>query len=311
MLQQLPLHTSTPLILVSLTRPFLDEDSTGSYGRGSVEIEVLVEHDSAPSAERSTISWGPGGVESAMLGATSSATVRDDDIDPISSDHDSMLFALGKMESGEGKQQVFDLAPRPRVSEGKVTVVCTLMDTVTGEQFSLKPAGPLMDWKMGLPPGEARRPRCGTVNKKRESTISRFLSVLAKRGAHGEVGRHEMGTGAVVSIPPVTTKSVRLFRLDFPGTARAWSAEDPQLYTVVLCLKDEGGEDLQFESARVGFRNVTVASGQFLVNGRAVMVAGVNRHEHDPDTGKTVSEESMRRDILMMKRYLTLLFVSP
>ncbi|CAN0045085.1 unnamed protein product, partial [Hapterophycus canaliculatus] len=103
-----------------------------------------------------------------------------------------------------------------------------------------------------------------------------------------------------------------------------WSAEDPQLFTLVLRLSSKrrgtqgsgrnAGEEQwggassppdidQFESARVGFRSVVVSSGQLLVNGSAVMVAGVNRHEHDPDTGKTVSEASMRRDIIMMKRF--------
>ena len=100
-----------------------------------------------------------------------------------------------------------------------------------------------------------------------------------------------------------------MFRLEVPGEVRAWSAEDPQLYTLVISLRGEEAEEeeeederLQFESANVGFRSVQVASGQLLVNGRAVMVAGVNRHEHDPDTGKSVSEESMRRDIVLMKR---------
>jgi beta-galactosidase len=82
-----------------------------------------------------------------------------------------------------------------------------------------------------------------------------------------------------------------------------WSAESPDLYTLLLTLKGSGGEILEVVSQRVGFREVEIGGGQLLVNGVPLLLKGVNRHEHDPDTGHTVSVESMMRDIRLMKQH--------
>jgi len=80
-----------------------------------------------------------------------------------------------------------------------------------------------------------------------------------------------------------------------------WSAEQPHLYTVVLTLKDERGAAVEIESAKFGFRKVEIKSGQLLLNGRPILIKGVNRHEHDPVTGHYVTRDSMVKDILLMK----------
>jgi beta-galactosidase len=82
-----------------------------------------------------------------------------------------------------------------------------------------------------------------------------------------------------------------------------WTAETPNLYTVLLELKDESGNLFEVVSQRIGFRDVEIKGGQLLVNGVPIYVKGVNRHEHDPDTGHTVSRESMIQDILLMKQF--------
>ncbi len=84
---------------------------------------------------------------------------------------------------------------------------------------------------------------------------------------------------------------------------KKWSAEEPNLYTVVLCLKDGEGNPLQYESCRVGFRSVEMKKREVLVNGKAVLFKGVNRHDHDGIHGKTVNEDSMIADIHLMKRF--------
>lgn len=81
-----------------------------------------------------------------------------------------------------------------------------------------------------------------------------------------------------------------------------WSAEKPNLYKLLLTLKDPQGETIEVTSANVGFRSVRVEGGQLLFNGKPIYFKGVNRHEHDPATGHTVSVESMVRDIELMKR---------
>jgi len=81
-----------------------------------------------------------------------------------------------------------------------------------------------------------------------------------------------------------------------------WSAETPALYRLVLELKDPTGKTLEAVTSKIGFRTSEVKDGHLLVNGAAVLLKGVNRHEHDPYTAHVISEESMRRDIELMKQ---------
>jgi len=83
---------------------------------------------------------------------------------------------------------------------------------------------------------------------------------------------------------------------------RLWSAEQPNLYTLVMVLKDAGGKVLEAIPQRVGFRTIERTGGQILVNGAPILIKGVNRHEMDPYSGYAVSLERMREDILLMKR---------
>jgi len=81
-----------------------------------------------------------------------------------------------------------------------------------------------------------------------------------------------------------------------------WTAETPALYTLLLTLLDASGATLEVVTTHVGFRNVEIRGGQLLVNGVPIYIKGTNRHEHDPVTGRVVSEELMLRDIALMKR---------
>ncbi len=83
---------------------------------------------------------------------------------------------------------------------------------------------------------------------------------------------------------------------------RLWSAEQPNLYTLVLTLKDARGRALASVPQRVGFRQIELKKGQMLINGQPVLIKGVNRHEMDPDHGYAVSRERMIEDIQVMKR---------
>ena len=82
-----------------------------------------------------------------------------------------------------------------------------------------------------------------------------------------------------------------------------WSSERPVLHTVVVSLVDPSGEIVEATATRVGFRRIEVVDRELLLNGYPVFIRGVNRHDHDPDTGKTVSVASMRRDVELMKRH--------
>lgn len=80
-----------------------------------------------------------------------------------------------------------------------------------------------------------------------------------------------------------------------------WSAETPYLYTLTTTLKD-GGKVIEVIPQKVGFRKVEIKNAQLLVNGKAVLIKGANRHEMDPDGGYEVSRERMIQDIKVMKQ---------
>ena len=85
---------------------------------------------------------------------------------------------------------------------------------------------------------------------------------------------------------------------------RKWSAETPNLYTLVVSPIQNGGQYAPYEiiQVKVGFRKVEIKNKQLLVNGQPVLLKGANRHEIDPDAGYNVSEQRMIQDIMMMKR---------
>ena len=83
---------------------------------------------------------------------------------------------------------------------------------------------------------------------------------------------------------------------------KLWSNESPNLYTLLLTLKDENGRFVETVASQVGFRKVELKNGQLLVNGVRIMVHGVNIHEHNPITGHYQDKETMMKDIRMMKQ---------
>ena len=84
-----------------------------------------------------------------------------------------------------------------------------------------------------------------------------------------------------------------------------WSSEAPNLYTVVVSLvrDEDGAAPIEATSCRVGFRRVELGDRELLINGRPVLIAGMNRHEHDPERGKAVTREAMAADIRLMKQF--------
>ena len=82
---------------------------------------------------------------------------------------------------------------------------------------------------------------------------------------------------------------------------RLWSAELPELYRLVIELDRLDGAP-EFHAFDFGFRTSEVRGGQLLVNGQPILIRGVNRHEHDPDQGRTMPYARMVQDIELMKR---------
>lgn len=84
---------------------------------------------------------------------------------------------------------------------------------------------------------------------------------------------------------------------------KSWTAETPYLYTLLVSVKNAAGEIASVERQQVGFRKVGIgAEGPFLINGKEVIIKGVNRHETHPDHGRAVPISVMEKDVKLMKR---------
>jgi beta-galactosidase len=112
-------------------------------------------------------------------------------------------------------------------------------------------------------------------------------------------------TAARTKVAPIVAGSEREVSLSFSvKNPEKWSAEKPNLYTLVLSTAPAGGSDEPVEllSSRVGFRKVEIKGRLFMLNGVPIKLKGANRHEHWPDTGHYVSEARMIRDIEVLKQ---------
>ncbi len=92
------------------------------------------------------------------------------------------------------------------------------------------------------------------------------------------------------------------FEKSFTGIKR-WSAETPDLYSLVITLKDTDGTILESISSKIGFRKVEIKNSQLHVNGVALYLKGTNLHEHCDVNGHVVSEELILKDIRVMKSH--------
>lgn len=94
--------------------------------------------------------------------------------------------------------------------------------------------------------------------------------------------------------------------LQFDGTVPdplKWSAETPELYDCIITLKNGQGAVIAHTGTKIGFRKVEIKNAQLMVNGAAIYVHGVNRHEHDDVNGHVPVEELMIKDIRLMKEF--------
>ncbi|WP_427032775.1 beta-galactosidase [Citrobacter farmeri] len=81
-----------------------------------------------------------------------------------------------------------------------------------------------------------------------------------------------------------------------------WSAETPHLYRAVVQLHTADGTLIEAEACDVGFRQVSIENGLLLLNGKPLLIRGTNRHEHHPENGQVMDEETMVQDIILMKQ---------
>lgn len=90
------------------------------------------------------------------------------------------------------------------------------------------------------------------------------------------------------------------FEFEFPHVL-PWSAETPSLYRLVIALLSPDGQLVDCEATQLGFRTIEIQRGQLKLNGKALLIRGVNKHEHDPVTGHFETLDQVEADIRLMK----------
>ncbi len=132
---------------------------------------------------------------------------------------------------------------------------------------------------------------------------------------HGDrslLRRHEIGGPAAVELERAAWETLRgrleprpegqgRVRLTIPDVGK-WSAERPRLYDLAVSLRSPDGSVVDSTDMRVGFRDVRIDGTDLLINGQRVFIRGVNRHDFDARTGRVVTRESMRADLIAMKQ---------
>ena len=120
-------------------------------------------------------------------------------------------------------------------------------------------------------------------------------------------------TEAVQASPPSLGIEALAFTYIFDGLiarhqhldldVEPWSAEHPRLYELAISLQDPSGVVVETATRRVGFRRVELRDQKLMINGAAVMINGVNRHDHHPDTGKTLTVDEIHAELSLMKSF--------
>lgn len=141
--------------------------------------------------------------------------------------------------------------------------------------------------KAGFPrqPEEGWKVEAQLFDPKGKAVFRRALLSEVPAGRHSSWPRLQVVWNELVSKPLV------------------WSAELPHLYTVVVTLRNPQGEAIESTATRVGFRSMEVGNRKLLINGKRVLIKGVNRHDHHETKGKALDRETMRLDAVQMKRF--------
>jgi len=113
-------------------------------------------------------------------------------------------------------------------------------------------------------------------------------------------GKNQLMTGRVKKIAADDDDVIEMWA--DVANPRKWSAEIPNLYIVMLTLKDTSGKTIEVERCNFGFRKIEVKDAQIFINGVSTIFKGVNRHEHDPDSGFVVPISRMIQDIKLIKQ---------
>lgn len=145
----------------------------------------------------------------------------------------------------------------------------------------------------------------------RDATLRLTVTLrnAGSRGAEASVEAKLLDDGGQPVFPPLVSKvavdpnaEAIVSFAQHVANPRKWSAEGPNLYRLLITLKDTGGQVIESIPWNVGFRQSEIKGNQILFNGRKLYLKGVDQHEFDPDTGMVVTRARMLEDLRLMKR---------
>ncbi|MGA1738724.1 MAG: glycoside hydrolase family 2 TIM barrel-domain containing protein [Candidatus Nanopelagicaceae bacterium] len=142
----------------------------------------------------------------------------------------------------------------------------------------------------------AERPNWTEMTPAQRRASSEFF-----RGTYWDGNLPKEAREALIEIEPPGPGIIE-FTGRIPGIT-AWSAEIPKLYEVEFELLDPEGKPVEISTQRIGFRSIEVKGKEFLVNGKPVILYGVNRHDFNKETGRVLTRELFRQDLLELKRW--------
>lgn len=136
------------------------------------------------------------------------------------------------------------------------------------------------------------------------ATVNIEVELSGKAVTNAKIKAKLLDNGAEIASKELTTPAIGKNLISFGVTQpKKWSAEEPNLYDLVLTLEDENGQTIDLRGGKAGFKKVEIGSrGELLINGKRMIFYGVNRHDHSEVNGRTVSKAEMELDIKTMKQ---------
>ena len=147
------------------------------------------------------------------------------------------------------------------------------------------------------------------LSKTLETKISPNWTELSEKARNAEIEKRKSWDGTVSKSSAAALAEIRhevrgkVLLESRIAKINLWSAETPNLYTLNFELISPEGTVLQIGSQKIGFRDVRVVGNDLLVNGQAITIYGVNRHDFNRHTGRVLTRDDMREDLLEMKRW--------
>lgn len=149
-------------------------------------------------------------------------------------------------------------------------------------------------------------------SKEKLGVLNCYFQVLSyqeyiSEGAEIKIELYDQGVKAaeeIIKLSEIKKTRLNNFKAELEiSEPTAWSAENPYLYQLEVKLLNPKGDKIQTIRQKAAFRTVEIKDAQLLVNGKPVMIRGVNRHDFDPELGRAVSRDKMEADILLMKKH--------